>query len=259
MLERWRSADGDGARPARRCAERAVEADEPAGRRAGRRCSPRRPRCPSCPTIPSRVPIAMAATPGTRDADVAAARGQRHRRAPRPLTSRPRRWRQSDRQADAGEHPPRRRREEVAVRAAGVARGRRQRAAAQHLLVDHELAVVLADRAGRRAEPGVRRVRAGRPLPRRAVPPVAVGVVGGRARRPPTRPRSAAGRRASGRTRRPRTSSRAARDRPGRPARCRRGRSAATGRPSRDQYSGASQPSACTVCQPSDIHSSGRR
>ena len=28
---------------------------------------------PDIPTIPSRVPIAMAATPGTRDADVAAA------------------------------------------------------------------------------------------------------------------------------------------------------------------------------------------
>ena len=77
---------------------------------------------------------------------------------------------------------------------------------AQHLLVDHELAVVLADRAGRRAEAGVgactgspstatpRRTSRRRRAATRA------------ARRPPTRPRSAAGRRPTGRTRRPRTS-----------------------------------------------------
>jgi hypothetical protein len=49
--------------------------------------------------------------------------------------------------------------------------GRRRRArATEHLLVDHELAVVLADGAGGRRESGVRHVGARRPLPNLAVP-----------------------------------------------------------------------------------------
>ena len=49
----------------------------------------------------------------------------------------------------------------------GHARG--ERPAAEDLLVDHELAVVLAERAGGRREAGVGRVRARRPLPDVAV------------------------------------------------------------------------------------------
>ena len=72
VLERWRAADGDDARPAAAAAEPRRPTSRPVDVLAGaaRRAAPR---CPSCRTIPSRVPIAMAATPGTRDADVAAA------------------------------------------------------------------------------------------------------------------------------------------------------------------------------------------
>ena len=54
-------------------------------------------------------------------------------------------------QAHAAELPLRLGREEVAVAGAHVARGRGARAAAQHVLVAHELAVVFADGARRRA------------------------------------------------------------------------------------------------------------
>src|SRR3546814_2462662 len=59
-------------------------------------------------------------------------------------------------QAQAGELPARRRWKEVAVAGANVAGGRCAAAAAQHVLPAHELAVVLAKRAGQRAEARVR-------------------------------------------------------------------------------------------------------
>ena len=43
--------------------------------------------------------------------------------------------------------------------------GRRQRRAAQHHLIDHELAVIFAERAGRRLVAGIGRIGAARPLP----------------------------------------------------------------------------------------------
>ena len=69
------------------------------------------------------------------------------------------------RQPDAAELPARVGVEEVAVARADVIRGRRARSAAQHDLVAHELAVVLAERARRRRITGVGRVGAARPLP----------------------------------------------------------------------------------------------
>ena len=57
-------------RPADRCAE--PPADEPAVDVLAALLAAPAP-LPELPEIPSRVPIAMAATPGTRDADVAAA------------------------------------------------------------------------------------------------------------------------------------------------------------------------------------------
>src|SRR3546814_3645967 len=68
-------------------------------------------------------------------------------------------------QAQAGELPARRRWKEVAVAGANVAGGRRAAAAAQHVLPAHELAVVLAQRAGQRAEAWIRGVGRRRPLP----------------------------------------------------------------------------------------------
>src|SRR4051794_26536021 len=60
--------------------------------------------------------------------------------------------------------------EEVPVRVAEMTRRRRQAAAAKHHLVDHKLAVVLADGAIRLPEAGVGTVGAGSPLPSIAVP-----------------------------------------------------------------------------------------
>jgi hypothetical protein len=72
LLERWRSAGGDAPRPGRPAAADDGGPDEPdvnvlADVLAARAA------LPEVPDVPSRVPIAMAATAGTRDADVAAA------------------------------------------------------------------------------------------------------------------------------------------------------------------------------------------
>src|SRR5947199_8859752 len=72
------------------------------------------------------------------------------------------------RQTQPGELPARRRVEEIPVARARMARGRRMRAAAQDHLVDHEFAVVLAERAFGRAVAGIGRVGAARPLPNHA-------------------------------------------------------------------------------------------
>ena len=70
VLERWRAADG--ALPGPRRADEAPAAAAPAvDVLAGVLAAPAP--LPALPAIPARVPIAMAATPGTRDADVAAA------------------------------------------------------------------------------------------------------------------------------------------------------------------------------------------
>ena len=71
------------------------------------------------------------------------------------------------RQAQAAELPARVGRKEVAVARADVARGRGARAAAQHELVAHELAVVLADRARRRGGSRGRARRRCASIPRR--------------------------------------------------------------------------------------------
>src|ERR1700677_1761319 len=68
-------------------------------------------------------------------------------------------------QPQAAEGPSGRRWEEVPVGGAEVVGGRHAGAAAQHVLVDHELAVVLADRPGGRLEARVGTVGGGRPLP----------------------------------------------------------------------------------------------
>src|SRR5258706_8109067 len=68
-------------------------------------------------------------------------------------------------QPQAAELPARRRREKIAVARTRVTLRCRMRAAAQHHLVDHELAVVLAERAVRRAVARVGQIRAARPLP----------------------------------------------------------------------------------------------
>ena len=128
-------------------------------------------------------------------------------------------------EAETGERPAGGRREEVAVGRPGVARRGDARAAAQHHLVAHELAVVLTDRAGRRLEAGVGQVGARRSTPR---PRARLAEAGrwrrgrwgagaaradrsrrrrrGTGRPPPTRTRSAAGHRPRGRRRRPRSS-----------------------------------------------------
>src|SRR5580698_7421608 len=68
-------------------------------------------------------------------------------------------------QAQAAELPARRRIEEIAVGRAGMPGGRRERRAAQYHLIDHELAVIFAQRPGRRLVPGIWGVGAASPLP----------------------------------------------------------------------------------------------
>src|SRR5207248_2507772 len=74
------------------------------------------------------------------------------------------------REPNAAHLPARRRREEVAIAEARVAARRKRRGAAQHQLVAHELAVVLAERARRRTIAGIGRIGAARPLPALAEP-----------------------------------------------------------------------------------------
>jgi uncharacterized Zn finger protein len=71
VLERWRSPDGALPRPRRDDGPAAAEA-APVVDVLAAALAPPAP-LPALPAIPARVPIAMAATPGTRDADVAAA------------------------------------------------------------------------------------------------------------------------------------------------------------------------------------------
>ncbi len=151
--------------------------------------------------------------------------------------------------------------EEIPVGRAHVRGRRHARAAAQHQLVRHELAVVLAERACERLVARIGRVAARGPLPhvaeelRRRRPrardggaPIRGSCRRGARRSPrsPTRPRSAAACRPSAHTRRPRSSSR------GRPARSRRLPSCPPSvmcrhAPSlRSQYNGA--------CQPRSLH-----
>src|SRR6185503_14473825 len=66
---------------------------------------------------------------------------------------------------DAAELPARLRTEEVAIGLSEVRTRSRAGSAAQHELVAHELAVVLAERAGGTRVAGIGRVRARRPLP----------------------------------------------------------------------------------------------
>ena len=121
------------------------------------------------------------------------------------------------------------RREEVAVARADVPGRRGARAAAQHVLVAHELAVVFADQRPRqRPEAGIGRVVGRRPFPdvaehlhrlvaarqrgRQRMERAAVGEIAARRRaqrsapHAPIRLRSAGARRPSARTRRPRSS-----------------------------------------------------
>src|SRR5436190_22165769 len=69
------------------------------------------------------------------------------------------------RQAESAELPTCRRIEEIAIALARMPRRRRLRAAAQHHLIDHELAIVLAERTGGRAVARIGRVGAACPLP----------------------------------------------------------------------------------------------
>jgi hypothetical protein len=69
------------------------------------------------------------------------------------------------REAQAAELPALPGLKEIAIAGAQVAARRRARAAAQHVLAVHELAVVFADRARRGAEAGIGHVGAGRPFP----------------------------------------------------------------------------------------------
>src|SRR5690348_3814082 len=73
------------------------------------------------------------------------------------------------READAAELPAGVGGEEVAVTGADVRRGRGAGATAQDQLATHELAVVLAERAGGGAKARVGRVGAGGPLPHVAI------------------------------------------------------------------------------------------
>src|SRR5664280_1339983 len=68
-------------------------------------------------------------------------------------------------QPQTGEGPAGGRGEEVAIGGPGVTRGCHTRSSPQHVLVDHELAVVLADRPGSSLEPGVGAVGRRGPLP----------------------------------------------------------------------------------------------
>ena len=70
VLERWRAAGADDPRPRRPTGPGAPAA--PAVDVLAAALTARAP-LPDLPAIPSRVPVPMAATPGTRDADVAAA------------------------------------------------------------------------------------------------------------------------------------------------------------------------------------------
>src|SRR4051812_18607749 len=70
------------------------------------------------------------------------------------------------READAAELPARMRWKEIAVGIAAVTGRRRQRTAAQHILSDHELAIVLDNLAVERAITGIGLVRGARPFPR---------------------------------------------------------------------------------------------
>src|SRR6185312_267009 len=69
------------------------------------------------------------------------------------------------RQPNAGNHPARRRRKEITIGRPYMAGWRHCRAATQHHLVRHELAVVLADRAGERVETGIGDIGTGGPFP----------------------------------------------------------------------------------------------
>jgi hypothetical protein len=69
------------------------------------------------------------------------------------------------RKANAAELPARLGRKEIAIRCSDVTRRRSARSAPQHILIAHELAVVFAERTGRRRVPGIGRVRTLRPLP----------------------------------------------------------------------------------------------
>src|SRR5579871_1227533 len=68
-------------------------------------------------------------------------------------------------QAHAGKLPACGRIEEVAVAFPGMARRRRERAAAQHHLIDHELAIVFAERTVSSAITRIGKIGAARPLP----------------------------------------------------------------------------------------------
>src|SRR5205085_12562529 len=68
-------------------------------------------------------------------------------------------------QSHARELPARIGREEVSVAGSNMRARRGARAAAQDVLVDHEFAVVFAERARRGAEARIRRIRAVGPLP----------------------------------------------------------------------------------------------
>src|SRR5918995_413289 len=69
------------------------------------------------------------------------------------------------RQPQARELPARRGREEITVACTLMTFRRRERTSAQHHLIDHELAVVFAQRACDRLVAGIRRVWTLRPLP----------------------------------------------------------------------------------------------
>ncbi len=72
-------------------------------------------------------------------------------------------------QTDAGKLPTCLGRKEIAICRAHVAGRRRTRSAAQHVLVAHELAIVLSQRAIRRGKARIRRIGTCRPLPRFAI------------------------------------------------------------------------------------------
>src|SRR5579859_1976691 len=73
----------------------------------------------------------------------------------------------------ATERPAGTRREEVAIRGAGVTLRRGAAAAPQDVLAHHELAVVFTDRPGSGTEAGIRGVGTRRPFPRVAVHAIA--------------------------------------------------------------------------------------
>ena len=112
------------------------------------RTSTRRRNSPRCSSAPAFATCAAGrTTPATSPSSTPRDRGRAARR--RIASARP-----AERNCDT---------------CARMARRRRARAAAQHVLVAHELAVVFADRAGARAKAGVRRVARRRPFPDVAV------------------------------------------------------------------------------------------